>query len=287
MIEIILMGIFIGGVYGLMGLGFSLIFSGIRNSVNLSYGQICIFGTYLSLAIVRWLKIDPLLSAGVVLPLVFFLTYALQYTFFNKVVLGEHGTYLLVSLGTALIIENLLVIYFGPEVASLGVYAPYSLGYIKIYGVSLPMVYLMAFSASILCCVFLYLFLKHTYIGRAIRATSENYIYAQLFAVNYKIIFAITFGLASLMAAISGIIFGLIYPFTPSYGFSYLELAFFVVIVGGMGSMKGCFAGGLIVGIVRALATYYMGVPYAKFIGNVVTLIILGIRPQGIFGYKV
>jgi branched-chain amino acid transport system permease protein len=286
-IDIILTGMFIGGVYGLMALGFSLIFSGMRNSVNLLYGQLCVLGSYLSLAIVRWLKIDPLLSLVVVLPLIFCLTYVLQYVFFNKVVLGEHGTYLLVSLGSALIVENLLIICFSPEVVSLAAYAPYSLGYIKIYGIHLPTIYLIAFSTSILCCILLYLFLKYTYVGRAIRATSENYIYAQLFAVNYKTIFAVTFGLASLMAAMSGIIVGLIYPFTPGYGFSYLELAFFAVIVGGMGSMRGSIAGGLVVGIVRTLATYYLGIPYAKFIGNVVTLIILYIRPQGIFGYKV
>ncbi|MEM2465283.1 MAG: branched-chain amino acid ABC transporter permease [Candidatus Bathyarchaeia archaeon] len=288
MIDIILMGIFVGSIYGMMGLGFSLIFTGIRNLLNLSYGQICILGSCLSLMFVTWLRIDPLLSLVIVLPIVFCIAYIMQYILLNRVVLKEeHGTALLTTLGLALIIENLLLLGLGPDVVTLSAYASYSLLYIELGSINLPLSYLITFFASLLACIALYVFLKYTYIGRAIRAASESYLHAQLFGVNHKKTFAITFGLAGLMAAMSGIFAGFIYPFTPTYGFYYMEMAFFVLVIGGMGSIKGSFAGGVILGIIRSLACYYVGLPYARFIGNIAILIMLYIKPQGIFGWKV
>lgn len=282
------MGIFVGGVYGIVGLGLSLIFTGIRYTMNVSHGQMVVLGCYLSFSTVTLLRLDPLLSALVVLPVVFCIGLALQYSLINRVMLREPAGRIPLILGIGLIVENFLLILYGPDAKSLTPYAPsYAGRSITLFGISLPFIYLIDFIAAMAAMIFVYIFLKYTFIGRAIRATSEDPITVNLFGVNDKRMYAITFGIGAVLAALGGIFVGLTYAFEPSYGHIYLGMAFSVIILGGIGSIRGALVGGVIVGLVQALASYYIGIAYAFLIQNLITLIVLYLKPEGIFGYEV
>jgi branched-chain amino acid transport system permease protein len=288
MIEIILMGIFMGGVYGIVGLGLSLIFAGIRHTMNVSHGQMVVLGSYLCFSVVTLLKLDPLLSLVIALPVIFCIGLALQYLLLNRVVLRDPSSRIQITLGIGLIVENTILLIYGPDSKSLAPYAQsYAGTYATVFGVNIPFMYLIDFIAAVIMMALIYFFMKYTYMGRAIRATSEDPVTVNFFGVNDKKIYAITFGIGVVLAALGGVFTGLTYAFEPSYGYIYLGMAFAVLILGGMGSIRGALVGGVIVGLIQALVSYYIGIAYAYLISNLVTLIVLALKPEGIFGYKV
>jgi branched-chain amino acid transport system permease protein len=127
------------------------------------------------------------------------------------------------------------------------------------------------------------MFIKHSRIGRAIRAASEDYLCIQLFGVDYRKIYAITYGLSLVVAAVSGFFWGLIFTFTPSSGWNYLMFAFAALVLGGMGTMRGPVVAGVIFGIIQTLSSYYLGMTYQYLIVCLIILVIIAIRPEGIF----
>jgi branched-chain amino acid transport system permease protein len=288
MIEIIFMGIFQGGIYAIAGLGLSLIFAGIRNTMNVSHGQMIVLGSYLAYALVVALGLDPLLTLVVVIPIMFGIGFVIQYGFLNRVVLRETaGGRMQIILGVGLIIENSLLLIFNPDPKSLSPFAKYSLGSLKVLGISIPIMYLIDFLVSLGVMVIVYLFMKKTYMGIVIRAASEDYVCVQHFGVNYKKIFAFTFGFGCILAAIAGVLTGITFSFEPASGGIYMNASFSVLVLGGIGSMRGALTGGVILGIIQALAAYYAGITYAYLISSIITLFLLAIRPEGIFGYKI
>lgn len=286
MIELILMGVFLGGVYSVMGLGFSLIFAGIRETMNVTHGALAILGCYLCLLFAER-GIDPLLSILIVVPIMFALGYAIQRGLINRVIYGNPNIVTIILLGLSVIIENTVLLIWTANPKSLTRYAPYTIESIGILGVRIPLNYLLNFCISISTIIVFYLFLKKTYTGISIRATSEDYVCAQFLGVNPKKSYAYTYGLGMIATGIAGILMGLTFAFVPASSLDWLIIAFGVVVLGGLGSMRGVLAGGLILGLSHVLSAYYIGVQYQLFIGYMVILAVLALRPEGIFGYKV
>ena len=127
-------------------------------------------------------------------------------------------------------------------------------------------------------------FLRRTYLGRAITAASQDRRSAQLMGVNTRMIYGFAFGIAMISAAIAGVFLGMTFPFTPVSGTQFLIIAFGVVIIGGLGSMFGTFLGGLILGLVQTFSSFFLGSSYQMLFVYLVVLIVLAVRPQGLFG---
>jgi len=286
MINLILMGICLGGIYAVMGLGFSLIFAGIRGTINIAHGALAILACYFCLLFAER-GFDPLLSILFVTPIMFVLGYAIQGGLVNRLVYGDPNVFVLLLIGVSVVIENLIIVIWTANPKTLTTFAPYSIQGIKIGDITLPLNYIINFSISVVTIVVYYLFLKKTYWGIAIRATSESYTYAQLLGVNPKKTYAYTYGLGAIAAGIAGILMGLTFTFVPSTSLDWLIIAFGVVVLGGLGSLRGVIAGGLIMGLTVVLSAYYLGVQYQLFLCYVVILIVLALRPEGIFGYRV
>ncbi|MEM0216152.1 MAG: branched-chain amino acid ABC transporter permease [Candidatus Nezhaarchaeales archaeon] len=285
--EVILMGTFTGAIYGLIGIGLSLIFTGIRNMINLAHGHLAVLAAYLALTLSSNSMLDPLICALLVVPIVFALGAIIQYGAVNRLIYRSPTIPLILFAGIASIIENVALLVWHPDPRSLAPLAPYSLLTVSLLGVRLPLIYLVGFLISLGSMLILYTFLKHTDIGRAIRAASEDPEYAECLGVDTKKIYAYTFGIGGALAAIAGIMVGLIYLFVPSDGWPYTILSFGVIVLGGVGSMRGAFVGGVILGISQQLSAYYLGVAYQYFVGYILILAVLALRPQGIFGMRV
>jgi branched-chain amino acid transport system permease protein len=186
------------------------------------------------------------------------------------------------AFGIALFIQNANQIIWTP--LSRGLTTSYSLTSFHIGQHPFPVSYLLDFIAGIIVMVTLHEFLSRTYLGRAIKAASQDKRTAQLMGINTNRIYGYAFAIAMVSSAVAGVFLGMTFPFTPTSGISFLTIAFGTVIIGGLGSMLGTLIGGIILGIVQTLGGYFFGAAAQMLIVYIVVLVILAIRPQGLLG---
>ncbi|MBW2028718.1 MAG: branched-chain amino acid ABC transporter permease [Deltaproteobacteria bacterium] len=282
LLQPILNGILLGGLYAVVAIGMSTMF-GIVKLVNLAHGDLMILSGYLSLVLVTWLGVSPLVSLVFVIPIMFFLGFFVQGFLLNRVLGKEMEPPLLVAFGLSIILQNFLLLVFTPDARSLMT----NLSVMTIplgEKMNLPVLYLVDFLLGSLVILALYMFFRKTYMGRAIRAASDDEIAARLMGVNTRKIYAYAMGIAMMTAAVAGVLVGMTFTFYPHTGPQYLIIAMGVMIIGGLGSMKGCLAGGLILALAQLLGAHFTGPGYQLLFGYGVLLFVLGMRPQGLFG---
>jgi len=282
LLQPILNGILLGGLYAIIALGMSTIF-GIVKLVNLAHGDLMIPSSKLSLVLMSWLGINPLLTLFIVTPVMFFVGFFVQGLLINRVLGKEMEPPLLVTFGLSIILQNFLLLVFTPDARSL--MTDIAVKTINLGGgFNLPVIYFVDFLLGSVVILALHMFFKTSYLGRAIRAASDDEIGARLMGINTKNIYAYAMGIAMMTAAVAGVLVGMTFTFYPHTGAQYLIIAFGVIIIGGVGSMKGTLVGGLVLGLAQLLGAHFAGPGYQLLIGYAVFLIVLGIRPQGIFG---
>ncbi len=278
----ILNGILLGGLYAIVAIGLSTIF-GIVRLVNLAHGDLMILASYLSLFMVTALKVSPLVTLLAIIPIMFIIGYILQRFLFNRVLGQEMEPPLLVAFGVSIILQNFMLVTFTPDARSL--MSGLSLMTFSIGGnISVPVLYLVNFCIALAVITGQHYFLQGTYMGRGIRAASDDKYAAQLMGVNTKNTYAIAMGIAIMTAGVAGVLVGMTFTFYPHSGPQYLIISFGVVVIGGLGSMRGTFVGGLILALSQTLGARVFGPGYQLLCGYVVLLIVLAVRPQGILG---
>jgi branched-chain amino acid transport system permease protein len=278
----ILNGILLGGLYALIAIGMSMMF-GIVKLVNLAHGDLMIMASYVGLVFAAWLGINPFWTIIFAVPIMFFVGYFIQGFLLNRVLGKEMEPPLLVAFGVSIILQNLLLMIFTPDARSL--LTPLSTMSIKVTEyLSISVLYLVNFCVAVVVIYLLYLFFQKSYLGRSIRAASDDETAAQLMGVNTKRIYGLAMGIAMMTAAVAGVLVGMTFTFYPHTGPQYLIVAFGVVVIGGLGSIKGTFLGGFILAMAQLLGATFLGPGFQLLSGYVVLLIVLAIRPQGIFG---
>ncbi len=277
----LMMGILLGGLYTLIALGLSLVF-GVMKLINVAHGDLVIFGSYFAYSAMTILGIDPILSLVIGMPLLFAIGFGIQKYLMSRAFEISLEAPLIIAFGISLIFQNLEQILWSP--LSRGLTTSYALESFRIGDFHIPLVYLLDFIAGLAVMLLLREFLRRTYLGKAINAASQDGRAAQLMGINTNRIYAFAFGIAMATAAIAGVFLGLTFPFTPVSGVSFLIIAFGVVILGGLGSVLGTFIGGMILGLAQTLGGYFLGAAAQMLVVYVMVLVVLGIRPQGIFG---
>ena len=278
----ILNGILLGGLYAIVAIGLSTIF-GIVKLVNLAHGDLMILASYLSLFIVAAIGVPPLLTIVAIMPILFAIGYILQRFLFNRVLGKEMEPPLLVAFGVSIILQNLMLMAFTPDARSLMSdlsLMTFSLG----ENLNVPVLYLIDFCIALAVIMGQHYFLQNSFMGRGIRAASDDKYAAQLMGINTKNTYAIAMGIAIMTAGIAGVLVGMTFTFYPHSGPQYLIISFGVVVIGGLGSMKGTFVGGLILALAQILGSRIFGPGYQLLCGYIVLLIVLALRPQGILG---
>ncbi len=277
----IMNGLLLGGLYGIVGIGMSMIF-GIVRVVNLAHGDLVILASYLSFVTLSIFSISPLLSLLFVIPAMFIIGFIIQYYLVNRALGKDMNPPLLVAFGLSIILQNLLLLIFTPDARTL--LTNISISTLPIGGfVSVPVVYLVDFVVSLVTIFLLSLFFTKTYLGKAIRAASDDEGAAELMGINAKRIYAWAMGSAGGTAAIAGVLIGMTFTFYPHTGPDYLIIAFGVVIVGGLGSLVGTFMGGLILGLAQILGAHFLGPGFQLISGYIILLIVLAFKPTGLF----
>jgi branched-chain amino acid transport system permease protein len=274
-------GLLLGGLYGIIGIGMSMIF-GIVRMVNLAHGDLVILASYLSLVTMVYFHISPLLTLILVIPVMCLIGFVIQYYLLNRVLGKGMNPPLLVAFGLSIILQNLLLLIFTPDARAL--LTSISVQTIPVGDIlNLPVVYLVDFIGSIITIALLSRFFNRTYMGKAIRAASDDEGAAQLMGINTKTIYAVAMGLATGTAAVAGILVGMTFTFYPHTGPEYLIIAFGVVIVGGLGSLFGTFFGGLILGLAQLLGAHFLGPGFQLLSGYIILLLVLTFKPTGLF----
>lgn len=275
------MGILYGGLYVVIALGLSLVF-GVMNVINVAHGDFVTLGGYVAFVAVTSLGLDPILWLIAGIPLFFIMGIVVQRFLLYRAFKMSIDAALIIAFGISLIIQNASQLVWTPLSRSL--MTPYSFKSFQIGEVYIPLVYLLDFIAAVIVMLVVHQFLKRTYLGQAITAASQDRQTAELMGINPAVVYQYAFGIAMALAAIAGVFLGLTFPFNPTSGVRFLIIAFGVIILGGLGSMVGTFIGGMFFGLSQALGGYFWGPTGQLLVPFLMVLIVLTIRPQGLFG---
>ena len=276
-------GLLLGGFFTVTALGLSLIF-GVMRLINLVHGELLVLGAYLSLELGRHAGLEPLLSLVVIVPVVFAFAYPLERVLIGPLVRKGVEPPLMTTFGLSIVAVNAFTLIFSGDTQSLN--ASYATDTFNLAGIDIPVIYAISFGFALALTVATHLFLQRTGFGREIRAAAEDAEAAEVLGVNVPRSYGITYAIGAVFAAIGGVLVGLAFSFTPTTGTTYLLTGFAVVVLGGLGSLKGTLIGGLLLGLTESVGASFpqVGDGYRDFIGFAVFLAVLAVRPQGLFG---
>lgn len=280
MINAVLAGLLLGGVYALFACGLSLVF-GVLRIVNLAHGDLTVLAAFLAVVATSTLGVPPLVTLVVVVPAMALLGYVLQRTLLQRSLAGGELAPLLVTFGLSIVLQNALLQTFSADTQSLpaGSFGTASLRLGD--GLAVGWLGLTTLLVAVAVLAGLQLLLGRTAIGRAIRATSDDPETAQLMGLDHRRVYATATALALATVALAGVFYGMRGTFTPTQGPQLLIFAFEAVIIGGLGSLWGTLAGGLVLGLAQAVGAYIQP-SYGVLAGHLVFLLVLAVRPQGL-----
>jgi branched-chain amino acid transport system permease protein len=281
----LILGLLVGGLYGLTAAGLSLTF-GVMRVLNIAHGELLMLGGYGTFWLFTLWRVDPFLSLLGVGPAMFALGLLLYWTLFQFVVKAHEEVRiknsLLIGFGLTLVLQTLAIrLWTADERAVTTAYAG---AVIKIGTLVVPLVRLTSLVLAFAVLTLLHLFLAKARWGRAIRATAQDWEAAALMGIPVGKTYLLAFALGTALAGIAGGLVSISYSISPSIGLEWTLKALIVVVLAGLGSLFGSFAGGILLGLAEATSVAFLGGPYREVVGLVLFLIILLVRPQGLFG---
>jgi branched-chain amino acid transport system permease protein len=285
-IDIIIGGLTLGGLYALIAVGLSLQY-GVARVLNVSHGEFIMLGAFSTYSLYTFLGINPLLSLVITCPIVFAIAFAIHHAFFQRLrrssrsIGAFEGSSLLASFGLLFIIQNIALLSWGPDIKGY-TYLDAKINILgAIYGANRIIVLFLAVGVGIT----FYLFLVRSRFGKGIRAAAQDVNTAQLVGVNIHRMLGLCFALGALMAALAGSLVSTMYELTPFMGLPFTIIAIIAVVLGGLGNILGSLVGGLILGLIGNVVTYIH--PSLSIIAYyAIFLFLLLVKPTGIMGSK-
>jgi branched-chain amino acid transport system permease protein len=279
-LGVLTQGILLGGLYALFAAGLSLMF-GVMRLVNIAHGDLIVLAAYLGLSAILVTGLHPLIALLGVIPVMALIGYVVQRTLLNRTLGSDILPPLLVTFGLSVILQNALLEIFSadPQKLNAGVLETAS---ISVGPLSVGVFPLFTFATAIVVIALLQWIFYKTGLGREFRAVSDNQEIAQLMGLNKSHVFAMAMALAFAVTAVAGILLGIRTSFDPSIGDGRLIFAFEAVIIGGLGSLWGTLAGGIILGIAQTVGGK-IDPGWQLLAGHIVFLLVLAIKPKGLF----
>jgi branched-chain amino acid transport system permease protein len=279
-VNAIVQGILLGGLYALFAAGLSLIF-GVMRLVNIAHGDLIIAVAYMAYFGIQFLGIGPFQSLIIVVPLAAMFGYALQRGLLNWT-LGDDLPPLLVTLGLSVIIQNVLLMAFTADSRKLDGGSLEVASWKVIEGLQVGVLPVLQFSAAVAVIGALQVLFYKTKVGRSFRATSDDQAVAQLMGIETRHVYALAMALSLAVVAIAAIFIGVVKSFNPFVGPSLLIYGFEAIVIGGLGSLWGTLAGGVVLGVAQSIGGHInLGFPIIA--GHVALFAVLLLRPQGLF----
>jgi branched-chain amino acid transport system permease protein len=283
-VEAAVFGILTGGVYALMASGLTLIF-GVMRIINVGHGALVILGAYLSFAVWHNLGVDPFLTLVITMPVMFGLGVVLQTIFIRPLKTDREALSVLVTYALALGIEGLLGFVFTSNYVQLRTW--YDTASFPVGSFRITYVYVFGFLLCLVILGALFLMLYRTTFGGAIRATMLNRTAAQLIGVDVDRVSAIAFGIGMATAAAGGVVFGMTNAFNPGSHYDLISRLLTIIVLGGLGSLRGAVIAALVMLVTEDVTSALTSPVWASFAFFVVLVLVLLVRPQGLYGVRV
>jgi len=273
-------GFILGSLYLLVALGLTLIFS-IMGVINFAHGEIFMLGGFATFFLREYYGVNFFFSLALAMGILAAFGVLIERMIFRPL-RGEALNLLVISLGLSIVLQNLALIFWGPEEQS---YLMGFQGVVHVFGMVLSKERLVSFAISAVLVVALYLFIGRTKTGKALQAVAQDSEAAALQGININQINALTFGIGCALAAAAGSTMGPIFLVSPFMGMMPVVKAFIIIMLGGLGSVVGAVAGGLILGIAESFGATYLGATFQNMIGFILLMSLLIFKPLGLFGY--
>jgi branched-chain amino acid transport system permease protein len=284
LLNIVIAGLLLGGLYALIAVGLSLQY-GVARVLNISHGEFIMLGALTTWTLYTAFDLNPLLTLAIVGPAAFALGYLIHRTLFKRIKDSSESpgifesNSMLAAFGLLFIIQNIALIIWGPETRGYS----YMAIPVDIVGARFGANRLITLGFSVVIGLAFYLFLARTRMGKAIRAAAQDPDMAGLMGVNINWVLALCFGFGAAMAAMAGVLISMCYPVHGVMGLEYTVIAIIVVVLGGLGSIPGSFLGGFILGLVGSVVTYFEpGLALVAYYG--IFILLLLVKPTGIMG---
>jgi len=281
LLQAIIKGLLTGMVYSLMALGLTVIF-GVMRVVNFAHGEMMVVAMYLAVMSFALIGVDPMIALIPIAGILFAFGYGLQRTLINRFInVPEHMQFILM-LSVAIILVNACLLLAGPD--AQGVQLDYALDSFEIGALLIDKTRIYAAIGSLIIAFLLFLFFSRTRTGKAIRAAADNYTGALVVGLDVNRLYAITFGIGAACVGAAGALTIMLVQVQPFLALEYTLLAFTIVIIGGLGSLRGAIAGGLLIGVSEAVAGFLLEPSLKSVFSFGLLILVLLIRPQGLFG---
>jgi len=283
-LDILIAGLLMGGIYALIAVGLSLQY-GVARVLNIAHGEFIMIGAFITWTLYILLKVSPLVSIVLSGPLVFITGFILHSTIFTRLRSSSpstavfEGKSMLACFGLLFIIQNTAILMWGAEIKGYS----YLAFPVNFWGAKFAANRLITLGFAIAFGSAFYFFLARTRLGKAIRAAAQDPRAAALMGVNISRVLALCFGLGAMMAGLGGTLISMSYQIQPTMGLEYTMIALIVIVLGGLGSIPGSFIGGFLLGLVGSIVTYAQpGLALVAY--YVIFMLLLLAKPTGILG---
>lgn len=287
-IEALINGVLMGSIYGLTAVGLTMIF-GVMKVINFAHGSILMVGMFAAYWFVQLTGLNPYLAILLVVPLLFYFGYFMQSWIIRPIFEAEKDvrepiTVIIVTTGIWYVLDNLSLLFFGAEYRVVKTSVTGKI--FEFYDMYFLMPKVIGAGITIFCAIYLYWFLKHSKMGKAIRATSLDREAASLMGIKQSKIYNIAFGMGCACCGIAACVLVPFYYVYPTVGVPFDIKAFIIVVLGGLGSIPGAIIGGIIVGIIENVGAQFMASTWTELLLYGVFLFVLLVKPSGLFGMK-
>jgi branched-chain amino acid transport system permease protein len=283
LIQTLILGLLVGGVYALLASGLTLIF-GVMNVINIAHGAFLILAAFLTYSIWTATGLDPLLAIAITAPAMFAFGWLLYSATIRRIRTAPVAISVLLTFGLALVLEGAMGSIWGNT--SHAVRPPYANDSFAIGTLFLPKGQVFGGGVALVVLAGLYLILNRTWLGRAIRASAVNPQGAQLVGVNVASVSALTFAVGVACTGAGGSIVSVLYPFLPGSHYQWIARLLGIIVLGGMGSLPGALLGALALGVAEAMTVSYVSPAWATAVPYLVVFVVLLVRPQGMLGSR-
>jgi branched-chain amino acid transport system permease protein len=280
--QLVLSGIFIGGIYALMSLGLTLIF-GVLRIVNFAHGEFLMLAMYGAWAITKMLGLNPYFAAIAIVPAMFLFGAVVHQVIVRPALDKPHLVGVFATMGLSILMQNAALMVM---TADLWDVPPIFGRSVEVGPFYFKAELLLGFVVTILCSLFLQWLIRSTYLGKAIRATVQDGEAAMLMGIPVPRIFLITFASGSAMVGLAACMMMPLFSVFPTVGLNFVLIAFVIVVLGGMGSIEGALIGGMCLGVVQSVSSYYVAPAYGQMFYFVLFLLVMIFRPNGLLGQK-
>jgi branched-chain amino acid transport system permease protein len=280
-LQILINGILFGSMYGVAAIGLSLIFGSMK-IIFIAQGSMIILAAYFTYWIFTLTSVDPFFCFLLILPIFLIIGWVFYVGLFDRVAKAGKNPSLLLAFGLMVLLENLISLVWTPNPRAIN--TSYTALSLSVGSIQISFTRLMVFIIGLTATVMVYLFMKKTFWGKAVRAASDDMRAAALLGISPSRVNAVTFAIGIALAGIAGVATATTYPFDPYFGFIFSLKALIAVAFGGLGSVGGALLGGVLLGLIESIGSYIISGGWADAISYGAFLLVIMFRPEGMFG---